>query len=192
MTTATGLSASRQRQATLSDTLPPKQHDDPLAAVTERLRGWNGRPVFEWAGLEIVHAVGGEATVILHVEAHHRGGGGSSAINGAIAAYLFDCSLGTASASLWGDDTVAQVTVTMSVQYLRPLHAERSVTAVARVVRRGASLVFVEGDLKDEADNVCATCSAIYRLFHLQPESAAVSSDSRDAAVRSSVSDSSR
>lgn len=171
--------------------MPPKRRDDPLAAVTERLRGWNGRPVFEWAGLEIVHALGGEATVILHEAAHHRGGGGSSAINGAIAAYLFDCSLGTASASVWGDDIVAQVTVTMSVQYLRPLHAERSLTAVARVVRRGTSLVFVEGELRDEAGNVCATCSAIYRLFH-QAESATVSSDSRDAAAPSSVSDSSR
>lgn len=169
--------------------MPPRRPDgNPSVAVAERLLGWTLRPIFQWAGLEIIHALDGEATVVLHVETHHRGGGGTSAINGAIAAYLFDCALGTASASVWGDDVSAQVTVTISVQYLRPMHAERLLTATSRVVRRGASLVFAAGEIRDEGGEVCATCTGIYRLFRGQVEVKTASSDERKATDCSSPS----
>jgi uncharacterized protein (TIGR00369 family) len=101
----------------------------------------------------------------LDVEEHHRGGGGSEAVNGAIAAYAFDCALGTASASTWDDDVRAQVTVTMNVNYLRMARAERLLRLTAEVAQRGRSLVFVSGELLDENGETCATATGTYRLF---------------------------
>jgi uncharacterized protein (TIGR00369 family) len=136
--------------------------------IAERVSHWNGRPLFAWAGLRIVEAHGGHAVLELDVQDHHRGGGGSEAVNGAIAAYGFDCALGTASASTWDEGVRAQVTVTMNVNYLRMARAERSLKLTAEVTARGRSLVFVAGELLDEDGETCATATGTYRLFHEQ------------------------
>lgn len=137
-----------------------------MTEIAERVAHWNGRPLFEWAGIRIVEARDGRSVLELEVEPHHRGGGGSEAVNGAIVAYGFDCALGTASASTWDDTVRAQVTISMNVNYLRMAQAERSLRLTGEVVTRGRGIVFTAGELRDEHDGLCASATAAYRLFH--------------------------
>ncbi|MCL8208036.1 MAG: PaaI family thioesterase [Actinomycetia bacterium] len=107
----------------------------------------------------------GAAEVELAVQDHHRGGGGTEAVNGGIVAYLFDAAMGLAARSTWDAGVRGQVTVTMTVQYLAMLEAEHRVRAVGRVVRRGGTTVFTEAEALDERDAVAARATGIYRLF---------------------------
>jgi len=125
---------------------------------------WNARPFFRWPGFRVVEARDGQARVELLVEEHHRGGGGTRAVNGGIVAYLFDGLLGAAVFSS-RDDITGQVTVSLNITYLRMLEAERQVVGTARVISGGRNLVFAQGEVMDEHGNVCATCSGIYRIF---------------------------
>lgn len=133
--------------------------------IPPQIAHWNSRSLFAWAGIRIVEAHAGRATLELDVADHHRGGGGSEAVNGAIVAYACDCALGTASASTWEEDVRAQVTVSMNVNYLRLARAEKLLTVTAEVVERGRNLVFVGGELRAENGETCATCTGTYRLF---------------------------
>lgn len=121
---------------------------------------------FEWAGISVVHAQDGTAEVRMPVAAHHRGGGGTSAVNGGIGAYVFDGVLGAAVRSTWDPAVTGQVTMTLSVQYLRPLWAEHAVVATGRVTHRGASTVYVEGEIRNDDGAMAMTAVAIYHLFH--------------------------
>ncbi len=125
----------------------------------------NGYPFFSWAGLRIVEAIEGSSTIELDVQHHHRGGGGTEAVNGGIIAYMFDGILGTAVRSIWTDDVVGQVTITLNIQYQRMIAAKHRIVGHGRVVRAGSSMVFVEGEILDESEQVAAECTGIYRIF---------------------------
>ncbi|MHB1611519.1 MAG: PaaI family thioesterase [Sulfobacillus sp.] len=120
---------------------------------------------YTWAGLRVVQARGGQAVVELDVKEHHRGGGGTRAINGGIVAYLFDGLLGAAVGSTWTEDIVGQVTVTLNIQYQRMLQAEHTVVGRGRVTNKGSAMVFVAGEVYDESGEVAATCTGVYRVF---------------------------
>jgi len=128
------------------------------------LAEWNAKPFYRWPGFRIVEAHAGQARVELDVQEHHRGGGGTRAINGGILAYMFDGLLGAAVFSS-REDIVGQVTVTLTIHYLRMLQAEHRVVGTARVVSGGRNLVFAEGEVMDEEGNVCATCTGVYRIY---------------------------
>lgn len=123
------------------------------------------RRYFEWAGIEVVSATDGHAEVRMPVQQHHRGGGGSDAVNGGIAAYLFDGLLGAAVRSTWDVDVSSQVTMTLNIEYLRPLLAQHVVTATGDVTHRGRSSAYVRGEIYDESGQVAMACTGIYRLF---------------------------
>ncbi len=125
----------------------------------------NGYPFFSWAGLSIVEAQQGRSTLELAVEHHHRGGGGTHAVNGGIISYMFDGLLGVAVRSAWTPGVTGQVTITLNIQYLKMLQAEKTVVGHGRVVRLGATTAFVEGEILDESQTICATCTGIYKLF---------------------------
>ena len=125
----------------------------------------NGYPFFAWAGLRVVHAGGGQSRVELDVAHHHRGGGGTEAINGGIVAYMFDATQGVAVRSVWDDEVVGQVTVSLNIQYRRMLTVDKRVVAKARVTSMGRTTVFTAGEVYDEAGQVAASCTGIFRLF---------------------------
>ncbi|GAB4395499.1 MAG: hypothetical protein OHK0053_03890 [Microscillaceae bacterium] len=127
---------------------------------------WNLDTFYQWAGLEIVEFRPGYTKILLHVQAHHRGGGGPQAINGGIVAYLFDGLLGACAASVWDEDTTGQVTVALNIQYLGMLVAEKQVMGEAKVVKKGKSTVFLEGWVYDESGTLCVNCNGIFRLRH--------------------------
>lgn len=123
------------------------------------------RRFFEWAGIEIAEAGGGRARLRMTVAPQHRGGGGTDAVNGGIAAYLFDGALGTAVRSTWDEGVIEQVTMTLTIQYLRPLRAQGAVTAEAWVTHRGRSAVYVTGEIRDDQDQPCMTAIGIFHLI---------------------------
>lgn len=120
---------------------------------------------FRWAGIRLVKAEAGQSRLELDVREHHRGGGGTAAVNGGIVAYLFDGALGAAVRSIWDTGVISQVTITLNIQYLRMIRAEHTVVCEAQVVRQGRLTVFVRGDVTDEAGEICSSCTGIYRLL---------------------------
>ncbi len=95
------------------------------------------------------------------VQDFHRGGLGTSAVNGAVIAGLCDAAVGM----------VGHVhtqgrrggTVQLNVVFLRPVMGNR-VTAIGRLIRAGANLIFVAVEVEDERGVVCARCDGILAI----------------------------
>lgn len=128
------------------------------------------RRFFEWAQIAIQEVTDGQSCLFMEVTEHHRGGGGTQAVNGGIAAYLFDAALGTAVQSTWDKDVTGQVTMTLNIQYLRPLLAITGVTARAEVTHRGRSTVYAWGEICGDDGRPSMTATGIFHLFrsHVQ------------------------
>jgi uncharacterized protein (TIGR00369 family) len=92
------------------------------------------------------------------IQEFHRGGLGTSAVNGAVIAGLCDAAVGM----------VGHVhtqgrrggTAQLNVMFIRPVMGNR-VTAVGRLTRAGANLIFVAVEVEDERGVVCARCDGI-------------------------------
>ena len=123
------------------------------------------RRFFEWAGLTVVEAGNGRARVRLDIEPHHRGGGGTEAINGGIGAYMFDGVLGTAVRTTWDEGVAGQVTMSLNIQYLRPLIGDDTVMAYGEVTHRGRQSVFVRGEIYDREGRAAMAATGLFHLF---------------------------
>lgn len=127
---------------------------------------WNELDFLKWPGLELLSAKDGKSVMVLHVEEHHRGGGGHPlSINGGIVNYMFDGLLGAAVASTWDDGIVGQVTMTLTTQFIGQVRAAEELRGEANVTRRGGSTVFVEGRVFSDDGEVGAFCTGIFKLF---------------------------
>jgi len=91
------------------------------------------------------------------VRAHHQGGMGSSAVNGAVIAGLFDAALGVAGVVQFPGKRAG--TVELSVKFLRPTQGQ-SVDAWAVALKRAEGLAFVEGELYAQG-RLCAVATGI-------------------------------
>lgn len=129
------------------------------------LKEWDRMPFFSWMGMRVVEAGGGRGRIVLDVGDHHRGGGGTNAINGGVLAYLLDAVVGVAVHSGNPPDSAGQVTLSLNVEYLAPLMAREQVVGEAEVVRRGGSLAFVDGRLYADDGSVACRAHAILRIF---------------------------
>ncbi len=129
-----------------------------------QIEEWNKDLFFEWAGIEILAVADGYAKMCINVEPHHRGGGGTKAINGGIVAYLFDGLMGLCTATQWHENTIGMATISLTVNYVGMLQAEKQVVGEARVVKKGKEVVFLEGTVTDDFGNIAATCTGIYKL----------------------------
>ena len=91
------------------------------------------------------------------VRPHHQGGMGSSAVNGAVIAGLFDAALGVAGVVQFPARRAG--TVELSVKFMRPTRG-RSVDAYAITLKRAEGLAFMEGELWS-AGRLCAVATGI-------------------------------
>jgi len=91
------------------------------------------------------------------VRPHHQGGMGSSAVNGAVIAGLFDAALGVAGVIQFAARRAG--TVELSVKFMRPTRG-RSVDAYAIALKRAEGLAFMEGELWSEG-KLCAVATGI-------------------------------
>lgn len=90
-----------------------------------------------------------------------RGGLGTSAVNGAVLAGLFDLAIGCTPALI--DPTRRTATIQLSMSFERPATGNR-VTVEASIDSAGGSTVFSSARVLDEAGNVCARCQGLCRL----------------------------
>ncbi|TAE49965.1 MAG: PaaI family thioesterase [Bacteroidetes bacterium] len=141
--------------AAMSDVFPP-----------ETIERWNNSHFWKWAGIHILEVKSGWARAEIQVQPHHRGGGGTQAVNGGIMAYFFDGLLSAAARTVARENFLAMSTVNLNVSYLRLLQVESRVEGIATVIRAGGSTVFLEGKLYDDQGEICATCNGIIRLFY--------------------------
>lgn len=86
------------------------------------------------------------------------------ALHGGLSATLLDNAMG-ATASLTVDEAgrAPFLTISLNVNYLAPAKLGREVTATGRITGGGRSLLFVEGDLRDDADSLIATASGVFK-----------------------------
>jgi uncharacterized protein (TIGR00369 family) len=95
----------------------------------------------------------------------HRGGLGSSAVNGGIIAAIFDLVIGSAPALL--DPTRRSATMQLSMSFERPLMGN-SLRAEAEIDRGGQGTLFATARMYDEHGNVCARCQGVVKRSNLR------------------------
>lgn len=137
-----------------------------MSALTrETLDTWATDSFWQWMGLRIGSAGADGATVCLDVQPHHRGGGGTNAVNGGVVAYLCDAALGAAVAGLQWPPRM--VTVSLNVTYLSPTVGQR-ITAEAVITSAGRTLVFADITVRNEDGSTSAQGRATARIFTKQ------------------------
>ncbi len=158
------LSPSRRPRMSTAPPFKPKP-------LSPDFRDWNDTPFFSWMGLRVEQASNGNGRVVLDVQDHHRGGGGTEAVNGGVLAYMLDAVVGVAVHSSNPVGTLGQVTLSLNVEYLAPMMTSKSVVGIAKVIRRGGSLAFVDGSLYADDGTLATRAQAIMRIFRERPNS---------------------
>jgi len=129
------------------------------AMRAELNRRWNTHLGVNHIGarLDIVSRAELRATVD-PVQPHHRGGMGTSAVNGPTMAGIFDLVTGLAGylQALGQKVGVAQ----LNIQFMRPVLGDRF-EVIGRPIKTGKSLVFVQCELLDETGALCATADGL-------------------------------
>jgi uncharacterized protein (TIGR00369 family) len=92
------------------------------------------------------------------VQAQHRGGLGTAAVNGGVLAALFD--LVTGCTPLLVDARRRSATVQLSMSFERPVFGD-SVRAEARIDSFGRRTLFASARILDEKGQPCAHCQAV-------------------------------
>jgi uncharacterized protein (TIGR00369 family) len=105
------------------------------------------------------------AAEIQEVRAEHRGGLGTSAVNGGVLAAVFD--LVTGCTALLVEPGRRSATVQLSMSFERPVLGD-SVRAEARIDTQGQRTLFVSARIFDERGQVCARCQAVVALARAQ------------------------
>lgn len=137
---------------------------------------WADTAFFRWMGLEVLEAGNDCGKVALTVQEHHRGGGGTPAVNGGVLAYMLDGVMGVAVHSGNPPETGGQVTLSLNIEYLDMAHAEDRLLAEAEVVRRGTGTVFVDGRVFNARGQIACRGQGIFRIFR-RPEPVSTKGD---------------
>ena len=122
---------------------PPKMQFAPVLQRFEPgplladAKAWDQTPFFKWMGMRVIDAADGRGRLVLDVQDHHRGGGGTVAVNGGVLSYMLDAVVGLAVHSSNPADTVGQVTLSLNVEYLAPMMVATQVVGEGEVVPPG-------------------------------------------------------
>jgi uncharacterized protein (TIGR00369 family) len=95
------------------------------------------------------------------VRAEHRGGLGTSAVNGGVLSALFD--LVTGCTALLLDARRRSATVQLSMSFERPVFGN-SVRAEAHITNLGRRTLFASARILDEKGQPCAHCQAVVAI----------------------------
>jgi uncharacterized protein (TIGR00369 family) len=126
------------------------------AALADR---WTQHPGMRHLGARADFSDPSRVRVVIDLlEAHHRGGLGTDAVNGPVIAGLFDVAVGMVGhfQTLGKRAGTAQ----LGIQFLRPVRGGRIVVE-AWLLRAGVNLVFVAGEAFDQQGTLCARCEGI-------------------------------
>lgn len=98
---------------------------------------------------------------IPEVRPEHRGGLGTSAVNGGVLAAVFDLAVGCTAALV--DPRRRSATVQLSMSFERPV-VGNAFRAEARIDTRGQRTLFASARIVDERGQVCARCQAVVAI----------------------------
>jgi uncharacterized protein (TIGR00369 family) len=101
------------------------------------------------------------------IQPAHRGGLGSSAVNGGVLAAMFDLALGCTAALI--DPLRRNATVQLSMNFERPVAGDQLV-AEAWITTAGGSTVFSQAEIRDGHGRVCAHAQGVLRMSKLRWE----------------------
>ncbi|MCP3978752.1 MAG: hotdog fold thioesterase [bacterium] len=124
-------------------------------------------PFNEFLGTRLVHRGDGEAEVQLELQPHHLNRRGVA--HGGVIASLLDSALGMAVISSMPAEWWC-ATTSLTTNFVDGPRGGRLV-GTGRVVRRGSSIAFAEGEVRDERGRVVATASGSWRLWPRRPGS---------------------
>lgn len=133
--------------------------------MTWSCEDWNERPYMRWSGARAVLAEGGHSRVEMPVEAHHRGGMGTEAVNGAILAYLHDVAQGVAVRSMLDDSVRAIATLNLNVSFIGAMAADALVVCVGRVLSVRTAVAFAESEFIGANGQVCCRAAGTFRIL---------------------------
>ncbi len=109
----------------------------------------------------VVRIYADRTEISLPIEDHHRNR--RDVLHGGVLAMLLDSSLGyAASRHLAEDASVAVVTVSLTTNFLAPAE-DGTVRAVGRVTGGGYKTIFAAGEVVDEAGNILATATGVFK-----------------------------
>lgn len=139
----------------MTDGAPFSEAYGTLEALRALGDAWNSSPPMERLGARLEFERVDRVRAVLDVQAYHRGGMGTDAVNGVVLAGLFDLVVGTVG-WLTRPDT-RSATVSLAMTFLRPTRGER-IVAEARLLRAGTNLTFAAAEILDGAGQVTARC----------------------------------
>jgi uncharacterized protein (TIGR00369 family) len=149
-------------ETAMSDT-PPHPTQEQLDRYAEL---FNQSQSLKYFGLRLSFPQGEKVVVTLpEVRPEHRGGLGTSAVNGAVLAAIFDLAIGCAPALLEPSRRVATVQLSMSFEH--PVLGN-SVRAEATLDSTGTSTAFASARLYDEQGRVCARCQGVVKMSKMK------------------------
>jgi uncharacterized protein (TIGR00369 family) len=135
---------------------------EPQTGFLWSVEDWNRNLFVRWAGLRVIQAKDGFAEIELTVGDHHRGGGRTSAVNGAIQAYTHDVIQGVAISSLFDPAIQRMATLHLNIEYPKLLLADHVITATAKVLRLGSNVAFCDSEFLDAKGDICSRCTGTY------------------------------
>jgi uncharacterized protein (TIGR00369 family) len=133
----------------------PRPTAEELAQVASL---WNQAQVLQHLGLRIVFQPDRVVVELPEVRDEHRGGLGTSAVNGLVLAGMFDLAVG--STVVLVNPYRRSATVQLSMSFERAVFG-RSARCEATVDRLGQRTLFASARILDEQGQVCARCQGV-------------------------------
>lgn len=134
---------------------PPRPTAEELTALAAV---WNQSEILRHHGMRISFEPERVVVEVPEVRAEHRGGLGTSAVNGLVLAGLFDLAVGSTVVLL--DPRRRSATVQLSMSFERAVSGA-SVRCEAWIDRAGQRTLFASARILDAAGQVCARCQAV-------------------------------
>jgi uncharacterized protein (TIGR00369 family) len=147
----------------MSASPPPRPTPEQLERYAQQ---FNQSQMMRHFGLRLSFPQGEKVVVTLpEVRPEHRGGLGTTAINGGILSAIFDFAIGCTPALL--DPTRRAATMQLSMSFERPVLGD-TVHAEATIDTAGTSTLFASARLYDAKGQVCARCQGVVKLSKLR------------------------
>ena len=124
-------------------------------------------PAAKLLGWKVLEAERGSGRIRVQFEATRAFTNPMGNVQGGFLAAMLDDTLGPALATTFSEQEFAP-TLELKVSFIRPARPG-TLIGTGRVVHRGGSVAFLEGELRDSAGDLLATATATARLVQLRP-----------------------
>lgn len=124
-------------------------------------------PAAKLLGWKVLEAVAGSGQVRVQFQATRAFTNPMGNVQGGFIAAMLDDTLGPALATTFAENEFAP-TLELKVSFIRPARPG-TLIGTGRVLHRGGSVAFLEGELRSATDDLIATGTATARLIQVEP-----------------------